>query len=245
MTNRPKKVKTSTVMADLIPELDVDAVGIVSLAEWRGTKLEETALRLLPQTHSVVIFAMEIYPEILDLSSPHRVMGEASLSDLLDGDANYLNGQLTEAAYDAAMAFRNSGLKALPLPATGCPQDTRFLEAVFSYKHAAQAGGLGQMGWNSLLITPDFGPRVRLSCCLTEAVLEPTHISITIKCEDCRICLDKCPAGALAEPTTGEPYAINKFACCSFYRATGGCVECMRVCPIGRKGHKRYILQHQ
>jgi len=74
-----------------------------------------------------------------------------------------------------AKASREFGLRALPLPPRGCPKDTRFLEAVFSCKHAAQATGLGTMGKHSLLITPDLGSRVQLSCCLTEAVLEPTQ----------------------------------------------------------------------
>ena len=214
--------------------MDVDAVGIGTLAQWKGTKLEETALRLLPQTRSVVVFAMEVYPEILDLTSPERVMGVASMNDLLARNADFLNGRLTKASYDVAKASRSSGLKALPLPAAGCPLDTRFLKAVFSYKHAGQTAGLGKIGWHSLLINPHFGPRVRLSCCLTEAALEPTNIKMTVECDTCGICLDNCPAGALAKPQDGEPYAINKFACSSFRNASDGCSECMRLCPVGR-----------
>ena len=234
MTNKRKTVTASTIMQDLIPKLEVDAVGIASLKEWKRTKLEETALRLLPQARSVVIFAMEIYPEILDLTSPGRMMGATSTNDLLARNADFLSGRLTKAAYDVTKAFRDSGLKALPLPAVGCPSDTRYLKAVFSYKHAGQAAGLGKIGWHSLLITPGFGPRVRLSCCLTEAELEPTNTNMTIECDSCGICLDNCPAGALSNPQASEQYAINKFACSSFYNASGGCAECMRLCPAGR-----------
>jgi len=234
MSNEQKTDTASTILQDLISKLDIDAVGIVSLTEWKGTKLEETALRLLSQARSVVVFAMEIYSEILDLVSPGRMMGVASTNDLLDRNADFLSGRLTKAAYDVAKASRNIGLKALPLPAAGCPLDTRFLEAVFSYKHAGQAAGLGKIGWHSLLITSDFGPRVRLSCCLTEAVLEPTITNTIVECDGCGICLDNCPAGALAEPQAGELYAMNKFACSSFRTASGGCAECMRICPAGR-----------
>ncbi len=232
MINEQNSANVNTILPDLISKLDVDAVGIGNLAQWKGTKLEETALRLLPETHSVVVFAMEIYPEILTLASPERVMGVASTSDLMACNGDFLNGRLTKASYDVAKASRSSGLKALPLPAAGCPLDTRFLKAVFSYKHAAQAAGLGKIGWHSLLITPNVGPRVRLSCCLTEAVLEPTNTEMTIECDSCGgICLNNCPAGALAKPQDGELYAINKFACNSFRNASGGCVECMRLCP--------------
>lgn len=235
MADKTKTTRESSILSDLIPKLDVNAVGVASLAEWKGTKLEETALKLLPQARSVVVLTMEIYPEILDLVSPSRTMGAASLNDLLDRNADFLSSRLTKAAYDIAKAFRNIGQKALPLPAAGCPLDARFLEAVFSYKHAGQAAGLGKLGWQSLLITPDFGPRVRLSCCLTEAALKPTiSKNLTLDCADCELCLDNCPAKALSRPQTGEPYALNKFACSSFRNAAGGCAECMRVCPVGR-----------
>ncbi len=231
MINERKTTTENAMLQDLISKLDVSAVGIAGLAEWKGTKLEETTLSLLPQARSVVVFAMEIYPEILALTSPGKVMGAASLNDLLVSHADYLSGRLTKVAYDFAKASRSAGLKALPLPARGCPLDTRFLEAVFSYKHAGQAAGLGKIGWHSLLITPGFGPRVRLSACLTEAELEPITVDMTLECNSCGICLDNCPAGALAEPQAGEQYAMNKFACSSYRNASGACSECIRVCP--------------
>ena len=235
MTDKVGKDTKHIAVQAWVDKLDADIMGVVSLSEWKGTRLEETVLKLLPQARSVVVMATEIYPEILDLTSPGRTTGEASLNELLDRNADFINGRLTKAAYDVARALHNMGMKALPLPARGCPSDARFLEAVFSYKHAAQAAGLGKIGWHSLLITPGFGPRVRLACCLTEAELEPAAKNdVIIQCDSCGICVDNCPAGALATPAAGEPYVINKFACSSFYNAAGGCAECMRLCPIGR-----------
>ncbi len=226
--------RESVDIADLLQEIEADVVGIARLSDFKGSKLEETALRLLPEARSVVVFGMEVYPEILDLASPETVMGAASLNDLLVSNADFINGRLTKAAYDVARASRNLGLKALPLPATGCPLDSRFLGSVFSYKHAGEAAGVGKIGWNSMLITPDFGPRVRLACCLTEAELQPVNGQITGGCNGCGLCIDVCPVRALSMPPDGEPYIINKFACSTYYSAAGGCSECVRVCPIGR-----------
>ena len=231
MTEKRKTATENGILQDLMPKLEVNAVGVARLADWKGTKLEETALRLLPQTRSVIVFATEIYREILKLTSPERITGAVSLNDLYDRHGDYLRSRLTEAAYYAANAFRSAGLKALPLPGAGCPYDARFLDSIFSYKHAGQAAGLGKIGWNSLLIIPDFGPRVLLSACLTEAELEPTTVNMTFDCSSCRACLKICPVGALFEPQAGEQYAMNKFACCTFRAAAGGCSECMRVCP--------------
>ena len=229
------KINTrSSLLKELGPELDADIVGVAALGDWKGTRLEETALRLLPQAKSVVVLAMEIYPEVLDLTSPERIIGAASANDLYAQHADYINGRLSKAAYDVAKTFRQSGLKSLPLPAGGCPLDNRFLDAMFSYKHAGEAAGLGKMGWHSLLITPEFGSKTRLACCLTEAELEPTRADFNNECASCGICLEICPAKALLEPETSQPYAINKYACCSFYSAAGGCSECMKLCPRGR-----------
>ena len=205
---------------ETISKLDADAVGIASLDDLEGSRLEEAALRLLPETRSIVVMAMEVYPEVLSLVRPGREMGAASLNDLWDRNGDFLYGRLTKSAYDVARASRRHGFKALPLPASGCPMDGRFLEAVFSYKHAGQKSGLGYIGRNSLLINPDLGPRMRLSSCLTEAELEATEISANGGCKSCRICIDKCPAGALSQPQDGQPYSINKFACSFFFNKT-------------------------
>lgn len=234
MADSQKTNIKSSLLKELGSELDADIVGVVALGDWKEARLEETALRLLPQAKSVVVLAMEIYPEVLDLTSQERVTGAASANDLYAQHADYINGRLSKAAYDVAKTFRQSGLKSLPLPAEGCPMDNRFQDAVFSYKHAAEAAGLGKIGWHSLLITPGFGPRVRLACCLTEAELEPTRADFNNECASCGICLEICPAKALLEPETNQPYAINKYACCSFYSAAGGCSECMKLCPRGR-----------
>ncbi|GAJ13391.1 unnamed protein product, partial [marine sediment metagenome] len=42
MSNERKTVTESSALQDAISRLDVDAVGIANLADWKGTKLEET-----------------------------------------------------------------------------------------------------------------------------------------------------------------------------------------------------------
>ena len=240
MTEQREMSGADGILQRIEPDLEVDLVGVASLADWKGTKLEETARVLLPAAKSVVVFSMEIMREVLDLSSPTRIQGAASTTDLLNTDGAHLSGRLTWAAYDFARAMRDAGYSTLPLPSEDCPTDDRFMMAVFSYKHAAQAAGLGRLGWHSLLITPEFGPRARLGVCLTEAELESGDESkVAFNCERCRKCIDICPAGAIKEPSPGEPYRIDKFACNGYRTAAGGCSECMRVCPPGLKSGKK------
>ena len=230
-------LRGSAEVQEVLSRLDVDIVGVARLDDASDSRLEESARKLLPKASSIVVLAMEIYPEILDLSAPKRIMGEASLNDLLERHSEYLNGRLTHAVYDIAKASRKAGLKALPLPAFGCLLDARFMKAVLSYKHAGQTAGLGYIGRSSLLITPDCGPKVRLAICLTEASLKPTPAEYFNECDGCNICIDNCPSGALSKPEAEEPYIINKFACQAFRSASGGCLECMRLCPRESEKH--------
>jgi epoxyqueuosine reductase len=216
-------------------EVEADAAGIATLDKVSQQNLVEDALNLLPETSSIVVLAMEIFPEVLNHTRPERITGQVSMNDLYTVHLAYINSRLTKAAYDIAYACRSNGMKALPLPAIGCPTDTRFLQAALSYKAAAAAAGLGYIGRNSLLLTHDFGPRVRLSCCLTEAQFKPFEKkAVTDICTNCNICIKGCPSGALQMPEDGEHFSINRFACASFRYAAGGCAECMRLCPAAQ-----------
>lgn len=226
--------KGSHSLQGTIAGLEVDGVGIASLDDWQGTKLEETAFKLLPSARSVVVVAMAIYPEVMAHATKNKKVGEAAMKDLVESHVDFLNDQLNEAVYRVAKASHQSGLQAMPLPAKGLPADSRLLTAVFSYKHAAQAAWLGKIGRSSLLVTPEWGPRVRLACCLSEAFLEPTPAKAVPDCRGCRLCIEKCPSEALTRPQDDEPYRLNKFACNS-YRSGGYCFECIRLCPAGRQ----------
>lgn len=66
------------------------------------------------------------------------------------------------------------------------------------HKTVATRAGLGWIGKNCLLVTPRYGSAVRISSLLTNATLvtgEPVRQS---RCGDCRLCVENCPAQALA-----------------------------------------------
>ncbi len=179
------------------------------------------------------VLAREVYAEVLAHTTPTKVVGEAALRDILAPHMAHLDGRLTSAIYKLCDALHAQHYRALPLPSDGCPVDPRYQSAVFSFKQAAQAAGLGVMGKSSLLITPEFGPRARLACVLTEAKLSPTAGSRENPCLHCDACLEACPVGAIAQPSEGEAYNVNRFACCAFRAGSGACSECMKVCPVG------------
>lgn len=226
--------RQSGAVEDALSKLDVDLFGVASVSDLPEKWLRDQLLALLPEARSIVALANEIFPEVLDHSRPDKLMGEASPRDMLVPHMEHLNGRLTKAAYDIARVSRRQGLKALPMPAAGIPNDLRFLTSILSYKHVAEAAGLGTIGWHSLLVTPQFGPRVRLACVLTVAELTPTPRLEKSLCSGCSLCVEACPSRALAVPLDGEPYCINKFACSAFRGGAGPCSECMKACPSGR-----------
>ena len=226
------RTRASTAVQECLANLDVEMVGVAILDDLKGNKLAEQALKLLPDTRSIVVLAVEVYPEFLDLTSPEMVAGAPNMNDLYDRHIDHLAGRLDSAANDIARVFHKVGLKALPLPSRRTPTDRRTLEAILSYKHAAEAAGLGKIGLSSLLITNQFGPRIRLGVCLTESLLKSTANEDSSACHDCNLCISKCPSHALDWPDKGEAYAIDKFVCREYLEASGGCSECVKQCPV-------------
>src|SRR4030042_55528 len=230
-TKRDSISGTNSNLLGCISSLEVDAVGIANSDKWRATRLEEQVLKLLPSAHSLVVLAMEIYPEVLDLAVPEHVMGTAPIPELLNRHIYYLGERLAKAAYNVARVSRRTGFKALPLPSLDCPIDRKSKEAVLSYMDAAQAAGLGHVGMNGLLVSPQFGPRIQLAVCLTEVTLLSTA-EVPVACRSCNTCVSKCPSGALAWPENDEPYVLNKLTCQTYQNATGGCFEGLRQHPV-------------
>ncbi|MDI9644193.1 MAG: 4Fe-4S dicluster domain-containing protein [Candidatus Verstraetearchaeota archaeon] len=123
-----------------------------------------------------------------------------------------------------------------------------------SHKAFALAAGLGWIGRNNLLVTPEFGPRVRLGTVLTDLELEPGSPMMN-RCGDCRLCVTSCPSHALSfaefevRPSSRE--AILDLKRCSSRlktmkellskKAGAGdyaaeiCGVCIKVCPYGKK----------
>jgi len=208
-------------------KLDIELIGVASVQASR--ELKERASALLPNTKSVVVFGKEIYKEVISLLKPSKEAGEGESGELMGVHSDYLSGRLTRAVHESATLFRQKGYRSLPLPAVG-PSDQRFLTSLLSYKHVAELAGLGTIGRHSLLITPEFGPRVRLACLLTEASLEPSPPVRKEYCTNCDSCIQECPVQALQIPKQGEAYSINKFACRTYRQAGLTCSVCMKAC---------------
>ena len=77
-------------------------------------------------------------------------------------------------------------------------------------KDTAVLAGLGCIGMNNMLITPQFGPRQRLRVMLTDADLPTTGAADYDPCDECAMpCREACPQKAFAETIyTSKEYGI-------------------------------------
>lgn len=123
-------------------------------------------------------------------------------------------------------------------------QNPNTLEAEFPHKLAASLAGLGWIGKSSLLITPEFGPRVRLSTVLIARDLGEVNKVNQCRCGQCDICVKACPYGyinnALWHPGMNRENLFSPFECSAkraeFINTIGykhECGFCLLECPVG------------
>ena len=114
---------------------------------------------------------------------------------------------------------------------------------------AIQAG-LGEYGRNGLLITPKFGPNVRIAKVFTDLPLQvdkPLEFGVARFCDICRKCSDACPVKAIPahKPQSAPPnisssegvtkWTVNAEKCFKFWVGMNSdCAICIRVCPFNK-----------
>lgn len=118
--------------------------------------------------------------------------------------------------------------------------------------HYGVAAGLGQLGMNGQLLTPQAGSRCRLNVLTTDAPLvfdKPVDYGIEGICDVCQICVRRCPVGAI--PKQRKEYRgitkakLNTKRCLPVIMASEGCAICMKVCPIQRFGLDAVMEEYQ
>ncbi len=67
----------------------------------------------------------------------------------------------------------------------------------FPHKTAATCAGLGWIGKCALLVTPEYGPRVKLATVLTDALFQTAEPIVRDRCGKCSLCVEACLYGAV------------------------------------------------
>jgi len=107
-----------------------------------------------------------------------------------------INRFLDDLAIFTTNLFQEWDFRAFPIP-TSQTVDLKHHKAHLSHKMVATRAGLGWIGKSALLITPEYGPRIRLATVLTDAPLRPGKPITESLCEKCQECMKACPVGAI------------------------------------------------
>ncbi len=193
-------------------------------------------------------------PEIVIPESMNRVIVftiEMDYDAFAAGGVNRVNSAAAGQGYtkmalvapSLAMFIRSLGYQAIPMG-----NDTGLSVPM------AIAAGLGEDSRMGLLVTPKYGPRVRLAKVLTDMPLDvDSPISFGVKefCEVCGKCAEGCPSGCIPGPeelptTRFERYDTNNTKgvkkwqvrqkeCHIYWNTSGvGCGNCLATCPFNK-----------
>jgi len=106
--------------------------------------------------------------------------------------------------------------------------------------------GLGELGRLGYLITPEYGPCVRITTVTTDMPLIPDHpvdYGIDYFCQICKKCAKNCPSKAIPEEKTVtrgfKKWQVDADSCFKYWLSSPqkhfGCAVCMKSCPWNQK----------
>lgn len=117
-----------------------------------------------------------------------------------------------------------------------------------NYPILGEKAGMGVIGKHGLLITPEFGPSIRLAAVYTDIENLPIsavneHLWIKDFCESCNRCVKKCPAHAIyKEPIIlkdGSQVCIDYKKCALPFSTQRGCTVCIKECTFFRNDFEK------
>lgn len=223
-------------------DLRIPLVGFAPVKRWKNPPKE------LPNKFSEWIpedfHPKSIYPEaatVMVIGLPVQLpIVETAPSIYYHELYKTVNSMLDLKAYELSVFLNMEGYPSIYLPRDGYANINVLLEnpfAFFSHKHAAYLAGLGSFGQNNLILTREYGPRIRFTSIFTSASIKPDPIKVKDLCIRCLRCAISCPVGAIK--TKGEfPPPIDKKLCAMrsaklWSKHKSPCGICIKVCPVG------------
>ena len=233
----PNPVAITKIMKEIAHWLGVDLVGVTELnplwvyshwgehnAVYTNAAKPGELIDIPPKYNRVIVLSIEMDYSVLRQTpdpEPASAMGYSKMAFCVSSLAIWIR----ELGYEAIPCVNEIGLS-IPM---------------------AVDSGLGEMGRNGLLITREFGPRVRIGKVLTDLPLvpdSPIDIGVQRFCEKCDRCAKHCPSKAIMfGPRTDKSvdrsnsegmlkWPINTMNCLNWWVKNGAsCSVCIRVCP--------------
>jgi epoxyqueuosine reductase QueG len=196
--------------------------------------------QFVPGARSIVLVGMPFTQGVMETVVKHELSGlQASSRDVLQSgrapvrgaerffltvENDMLDHEITLMAYKVARFIEGKGHRAMYLP-TSKKSDRRFWTAPFYHMPAMYLAGLGTLGLNACIVTPEFGPGVWVTSIITDLELPAGQPLEEEACTHCRLCVENCPVNALDGEGWKDVYRCPTYGCCG---------TCVAVCPVGR-----------
>ncbi len=232
-----------------------DLVGIAPMSRFEGAPKQMDPRYIMPDAKSCIVVGFRVLRGSLrgieegTFFSNYSSMGYGAITyTFMPVTVNNLSRNIEDMGYEAIPMGHMSDWRAIDNEGklrTGfskpVEQGKPAPDIMVHLRLAGFAAGLGEIGWSKMLITPEFGPAVRLGIVLTELELEPDPIYDGPQlCNRCMACVKACPGGAIAGQKTvkvniaGHELEWGEIDCkkCDLYFRGGKPVD-----SSGEKGH--------
>ena len=212
---------TDTIKKYVLHDCRMDSVGIAPASaladEPKGRRPED----VMPGARSIIVFTRRIPDGAIQAAFRSREDGNldahssfAAYGSDLTPNMNVFFMQFNLAEY----IERSFGYTAVPIPSGPMQNVTpvnrplpvfagpKKREYILNAERAAVAAGLGEMGWNNLLVTEENGPRQVIGLVLTSMELDydsPRRGERLCDPEKCGVCVRVCPVHAISAPGAG------------------------------------------
>ena len=226
--------------------LGAEIYGVANAEDFKEFPKKPRPSKFVPDAKSVIIIGMpntiELYatvakPELAeifkrgadDVSRSEKDRGRPPAGAerfYITDELSILTHEVGLMGYKIAWKLHREGYQAFYFPAPA-KQEPRFRTAPFYFMPAMYLAGMGQMGLNCSILTPEYGPRIRITAIITNKELpagQPIGPAYYEDCRDCMECVKRCPSKSL----DGKGWK-NVFKCASY----GCCGTCLSVCPVG------------
>jgi len=216
-----------------------DLVGIADLAPF-----QQGWPTLPPDLLAPYTFAVSVAVKL-----DNAIMGAIAGHPTVDYAEHYraANAELDRIAGAIAAWIISRGCRADPVPASKI-MDTENLLGAVSHKAIARMAGIGWQGKSLLIVSPEFGPRIRLATVMTDMPLIPDS-PLKNRCAACTECTNACPVSAIRNVAADGCYTSREealfFSRCvertyenSLIAGINAriCGVCVRACPHGKQG---------
>ena len=208
---------TSQQIKQLAKQLGADIVGIGSIDRWDTAPAQMDPKQIMPRAKSIIAMGFRVFRGSLrgieegTYFSTYSAMGYGGITYLyMPMTIINLSKMIEDAGYEAVPMGHQSDWRAIDnlgymkdnysrpvAPGKAAP------DVMINLRIAGFLCGLGEIGYSKMLLTPEFGPRVRVGIIITELELEPDPIMEPgTLCNRCMACVRECPGGCIPADRT-------------------------------------------